>query len=130
MTITAGIDIGTGAVKSILFEIDGGDMKLLAKRADRIRQRDPNKLAEEGYHAVLSEAGVAADDVAYVGTTGEGENVDFRTGHFYSMTTHARGAVFLESDLKAVLDIGALHGRAINIDGRGKVLSYRMTSQC
>ncbi|HJM49186.1 MAG TPA: benzoyl-CoA reductase subunit D [Alphaproteobacteria bacterium] len=130
MTITAGIDIGTGAVKSVLFEIEGDQMTLLAKRADRIRRRDPNKLAGEGYESVLSDAGVKADDVAYVGTTGEGENVPFRTGHFYSMTTHARGAVFLENDLKAVLDIGALHGRAINIDERGKVLSYRMTSQC
>jgi len=29
-----------------------------------------------------------------------------------------------------VLDIGALNGRAISIDSRGKVLNYRMTSQC
>jgi benzoyl-CoA reductase subunit D len=29
-----------------------------------------------------------------------------------------------------VLDVGALHGRAISIDDRGKVLSYKMTSQC
>jgi benzoyl-CoA reductase subunit D len=29
-----------------------------------------------------------------------------------------------------VLDIGALHARAIRIDHRGKVLAHRMTSQC
>jgi benzoyl-CoA reductase subunit D len=29
-----------------------------------------------------------------------------------------------------VVDIGALNGRAIYIDERGKVLSYKMTSQC
>ncbi len=29
-----------------------------------------------------------------------------------------------------MLDIGALHGRAVKMDGRGKVLGYRMTSQC
>ena len=29
-----------------------------------------------------------------------------------------------------MLDIGALNGRAIYIDERGKVLSYKMTSQC
>ena len=68
--------------------------------------------------------------MAYVATTGEGENVAIRTGHFYSMTTHARGAIHLNSEARAVLDVGALHGRAIRIDERGKVLSYKMTSQC
>ena len=29
-----------------------------------------------------------------------------------------------------MVDIGALNGRAISIDERGKVLSYKMTSQC
>jgi benzoyl-CoA reductase subunit D len=46
------------------------------------------------------------------------------------MTTHARGAIYLDPDTRAVLDIGALHGRAIKVDERGKVLSYKMTSQC
>ena len=46
------------------------------------------------------------------------------------MTTHARGGVFLNPAARAVLDIGALNGRAIFMDERGKVLSYKMTSQC
>ncbi len=46
------------------------------------------------------------------------------------MTTHARGAIFLRPASSAVLDMGALHGRAIRIDERGKVLTYKMTSQC
>ena len=68
--------------------------------------------------------------VDYTATTGEGENVKFATGHFYSMTTHARGGVFLHPGANAVVDIGALNGRAIYVDARGKVLSYKMTSQC
>jgi benzoyl-CoA reductase subunit D len=68
--------------------------------------------------------------VAYIATTGEGENVRFATGHFYSMTTHARGGVFLCPAARAVVDVGALNGRAIYIDERGKVLAYKMTSQC
>ena len=46
------------------------------------------------------------------------------------MTTHARGAIYLDPESRAVLDVGALHGRAISVDERGKVLSYKMTSQC
>ncbi|MBT6429745.1 MAG: benzoyl-CoA reductase subunit D, partial [Rhodospirillaceae bacterium] len=69
-------------------------------------------------------------DIDYVSTTGEGENIEFRTGHFYSMTTHARGAVYLQPETRAAMDVGALHGRAIRVDERGKVLTYKMTSQC
>ena len=46
------------------------------------------------------------------------------------MTTHARGGVFLRPGARAVVDIGALNGRAIYVDERGKVLAYKMTSQC
>ena len=130
MTITAGVDIGTGAIKVVLFRLEDDDIEWLGKRTHRIRRRDPLKLAEQAYDEVLGEVGLGRDDVAYVASTGEGESLPFRTGHFYSMTTHARGAVFLEPAARAVLDVGALHGRAINIDERGKVLSYKMTSQC
>jgi len=128
---TIGIDIGSGAVKSVLFSFDDqGNPTWLAKRCERIRRRDPMTLAAEGRDGVLADAGMAVSDVDYIATTGEGENVKFATGHFYSMTTHARGGVFLEPEARAVVDIGALNGRAISVDERGKVLSYKMTSQC
>ena len=130
MPITAGIDVGTGAIKVALFNVEGGAETCLVKRVDRMRQRDPMKLAEQIYDEVLAEAGLKRNDVAYCATTGEGEALHFHTGHFYSMTTHARGAIYLRPDCRAALDIGALHGRAIRLDERGKVLNYKMTSQC
>lgn len=131
MTYTIGIDIGSGAVKTVLFRsLASGRPEWLAKRCERIRRRDPMTLAREGYEGVLADAGLQAGDIAYTATTGEGENVKFSTGHFYSMTTHARGGVYLDPEARAVVDIGALNGRAISVDERGKVLSYKMTSQC
>jgi len=127
---TIGIDIGSGAVKTALFRSEDGKTEWLAKRCERIRRRDPMELAKQGYDETLAEARLAPNDIAYVATTGEGENVKFATGHFYSMTTHARGGVFLNPEARAVVDVGALNGRAIYIDERGKVLSYKMTSQC
>jgi len=130
MTYSIGIDIGSGAVKSVLFKVDGDRQEWLAKRCERIRRRDPMQLAEEGRDGVLADAGIDPGQVDYIATTGEGENVKFATGHFYSMTTHARGGVFLHPGARAIVDIGALNGRAIYVDERGKVLAYKMTSQC
>ncbi|MGB7540896.1 MAG: benzoyl-CoA reductase subunit D [Burkholderiales bacterium] len=130
MTTTIGIDIGSGAVKTVLFRHEGGKTEWLAKRVERIRQRVALELALASYNEVLEEAKLEPDDIQYTATTGEGENVKFATGHFYSMTTHARGGVYLRPDAKAVVDVGALNGRAIFIDERGKVLASKMTSQC
>jgi benzoyl-CoA reductase subunit D len=130
MTYAIGIDVGSGAVKSVLFDVQGNRREWLAKRCERIRRRDPMQLAAEGRDGVLADAGLRPEQVDYIATTGEGENVSFATGHFYSMTTHARGGVFLHPGISAVVDIGALNGRAIYVDERGKVLSYKMTSQC
>ena len=131
MTIAAGIDIGSGAVKATLFEVNkDGTTKWLGKDLHRIRQRDPLELAREAFENCLEQAGMKEEDVEYVASTGDGETIPFRTGHFYTMTTHARGAIYLDPEARAVLDVGALNGRAIKIDERGKVLSYKMTSQC
>ena len=130
MTIAAGIDVGTGAVKAAVFRVEDGATTWLSRAVLRIRQRDPMELARVAFNQILADANLREDEVDYVATTGEGEGVPFHTGHFYSMTTHARGAIYLEPETRAVLDMGALHGRAISTDERGKVLSYKMTSQC
>jgi len=130
MTITAGIDVGTGAVKAALFRVEDGQTEWLSRSTLRIRQRDPLELARTAFDQVLEDAHLREKDVDYVATTGEGESAEFHTGHFYSMTTHARGAIYLDPEARSVLDVGALHGRAILCDERGKVLSYKMTSQC
>jgi len=130
MTIAAGIDIGTGAVKAALFRVENGKDTWLSRSLLRIRQRDPIELARLAYDNALEDAKLCPEEVNYVATTGDGESVPFHTGHFYSMTSHARGAIYLERQSRAALDVGALHGRAISIDERGKVLAYKMTSQC
>jgi benzoyl-CoA reductase subunit D len=129
--ITSGVDVGTSSVKIVVLRTRGEeDVETLALRADRIRRRDLRKVIQEGYALALQEAGIVAGDVAYVASTGEGELVDFRRGHFYGMTTHARGATFLVPQARAVLDVGALHARAMRVDERSRVLANRMTSQC
>lgn len=128
---TAGVDVGTSAVKvAVMADDPGTGPVLLAAGTERLRKRDPAQVAAGLLADVLSEAGIAHGELAYLASTGEGELVQGRTGHFYGMTTHARGALFLDPDARAVLDAGALHTRGILMDGRAKVLGYRMTSQC
>jgi benzoyl-CoA reductase subunit D len=130
--LTAGIDIGSSTIKVVVMEDKGqtAAARVLAARAERIRKRDLLRLAETVFDETVAEGGIGRDDLTYIATTGEGELISFRTGHFYGMTTHARGGLFLDPQARAVIDIGALHTRALLMDAKAKVLGYRMTSQC
>ena len=130
--LAAGIDVGSSSVKTVIVR-DAGDgtrPEIISSRNDRIRRRELRKVLEESWETALADAGTTQDAIAYIATTGEGELVEFRRGHFYGMTTHARGAIFLMPEARAVVDIGALHARAMRISDESRVLHYRMTSQC
>ncbi len=128
MSVTAGIDVGSSAVKVAVMRVGEGEDRVLGHASGRVRRRNVAEVVEEAFRGAVAAAGV--EELDYVATTGEGEETPFATGHFYGMTTHARGALFLEPRARAVLDIGALHARAVAMDARGKVLGYKMTSQC
>jgi bcr-type benzoyl-CoA reductase subunit D len=130
MLYTAGIDLGSAALKAVILKHGDGTPKIVARVLERLHRREAEKVAHIAWAAALEQAGLRAEDVAYVASTGEGDAVAFRTGHFFGMTTHARGAIHLLPQAKALVDIGALHARVMVVDPRGKVLRYRMTSQC
>ncbi len=127
-TVCAGIDVGSGAVKVAVMRFENDQEIPLSRVVSRIRKRDISDVVNQVFEQAVGEAGV--DCLHYIATTGEGEDIEFATGHFYGMTTHARGALHLEPRTTAVLDAGALHARAMAIDPRGRVLEYKMTSQC
>ncbi|HEU4418882.1 MAG TPA: benzoyl-CoA reductase subunit D [Planctomycetota bacterium] len=128
---TVGVDVGSSAIKVVVMrDEDGGGPKLCAQVTERLRRRDAMAVVDGALAQALLQANLASSDVDYVATTGEGEKVECRTGHFYGMTTHARGGLWLDPQVRAVVDIGALHARAVLMDERAKVLGHRMTSQC
>jgi bcr-type benzoyl-CoA reductase subunit D len=126
--VAAGLDVGTSSVKAVVMRVAGGEETILSRASARIRRRDVAGVAEEVFATARDAASVP--DILYIATTGDGEEVPFATGHFFGMTTHARGALHFEPRARAVLDIGALHTRAVSMDPRGRVLNSRMTSQC
>ena len=128
MTWASGIDVGSGAVKVVVTESVGAEHRVKGSAVVRIRRRDVSAVVDDAFAVALRES--QAPRLDYIATTGDGEDVPFATGHFYGMTAHARGALFLEPRARTVLDVGALHTRAVVMDERGKVLDYKMTSQC
>ncbi len=129
--LTAGIDAGSSAVKVAIARSRAGDDALLLGTAiQRIRRRNIHDVIRAAFDEACARAAVDPARFDYIASTGDGDAVTIATGHFYGMTTHARGALYLEPKSRAVLDVGALHTRAVAMDDHGRVVDYKMTSQC
>ncbi|MBW7936987.1 MAG: benzoyl-CoA reductase subunit D, partial [Flavobacteriales bacterium] len=80
--------------------------------------------------AMYKKLNISYEDIAYLASTGEGDLIKRKKGHFYGMTTHAKGGHFLYPEAKTVVDMGALYVRAIKVSNDSKVQDYKMTGQC
>ncbi len=126
---TMGIDVGSNFIKLVMME-SGKDSKILDKHTEKIRKRNPTQVADEMVQLMLDKHNLRYEDIAYLASTGEGDLVKRKRGHFYGMTTHARGAHFFFPEARTVVDLGALYVRCIRINDGARVEDYKMTGQC
>jgi benzoyl-CoA reductase subunit D len=126
---TLGVDVGSSIIKAVLLSYSDKP-NIVDQQTDKIRKRNPEMIANQLIDFILEKNKLSFKDIAYLASTGEGEMLARKRGHFYSMTTHARGGVFLCPGSMTVIDMGALYVRAIRINDQGRVLDYKMTGQC
>jgi benzoyl-CoA reductase subunit D len=126
---TMGIDVGSNFIKLVLMDYSG-ESTLLDKQTEKIRKRNPTQVADEMVQTMLFKHNLKYEDIAYLASTGEGDLVKRKRGHFYGMTTHARGANYFYPEARSVVDLGALYVRAIRINEQSRVEDYKMTGQC
>jgi benzoyl-CoA reductase subunit D len=126
---TFGVDVGSSNIKAVLMSYSDTPV-IIDMESEKIRKRNPEMVADMLIDHVLEKNNLKYSDITYLATTGEGEMLQRKRGHFYSMTTHARGGVFQNPGSLTVVDMGALYVRAIKINEEGRVLDYKMTGQC
>ncbi len=126
---TMGIDVGSNFIKLVLMDYSDHP-EIVEKHTEKIRKRNPTTVADEMIQTMLQKHHLKYEDIAYLASTGEGDMVKRKRGHFYGMTTHAKGAHFLFPDARTVVDMGALFVRAIKISPDARVEDYKMTGQC
>ncbi len=126
---TMGIDVGSNFIKLVLVDYSNNP-QIIDKHTEKIRKRNPSVVAEELIQGMLTKNNLQYEDIAYLASTGEGDLVKRKRGHFYGMTTHAKGAHYFFPDAITVVDMGALYVRAIKMTTDARVQDYKMTGQC
>jgi predicted CoA-substrate-specific enzyme activase len=127
MIFTAGIDVGSTYTKAVVVDGDDGVAgKALVRTGFRL-----GEASERAFAQALAEAGLDADAVAYVISTGYGRfQVPFRQLQVTDLTATARGARFLFPRTRTVLDVGGQTVKATRLDESGKVKSFRLNDKC
>jgi benzoyl-CoA reductase subunit D len=124
--ITAGIDVGNKYVKVVILK-DGE----IAARGHSESGFDQKKAAEDALSQALAEAGLNREEISYISATGTGKTeVTFANGTITEVGAAARGAIRLFPEARTVVDVGAEEGRALKIDGNGKVIDFAINEKC
>ena len=87
--------------------------------------------AERALSEALDKAGLQREDIDALVTTGYGRTA-IKNGDksITEITCHARGAHFLDPDVRTVIDIGGQDSKVIRLDGNGAVANFVMNDKC
>ncbi len=87
--------------------------------------------AERALEEALKEAGLNREDIDALVTTGYGRSA-IETGDksITEITCHARGAHYLDPDVRTVVDIGGQDSKVIRLDESGAVVNFVMNDKC
>jgi len=123
---TAGVDIGSVSSKAVLM-LNG---QVCATSLYRTGYSSPDS-ARKVMDAVLNKTGLTERDVKYVVGTGYGRvNVPFANKTITEITCHARGAHYLNPNVRTILDMGGQDLKAIRCDANGRVTEFLMNDKC
>jgi predicted CoA-substrate-specific enzyme activase len=125
LMIHMGIDIGSVCAKGVAIRGERIE-KILLPTGWNIRDT-----AHQVRTTLLSKLDAMEDDIAAVVATGYGRvSIPYASKKVTEITCHARGAAFLSSDARTIIDIGGQDSKVISIDENGRVLDFVMNDKC
>ena len=127
---TVGIDIGSVAVKIVLFEDGEWRDRLVLPTG-----WNPRESGREALDRILKQNGLNPSDIDRTVATGYGRNSAEADSAVTEISCHALGAVRLFSrrdsePFRTILDIGGQDSKAIAVDPGGNVVNFLMNDKC
>ena len=124
--ITIGIDVGSISTKAAAIK----DSVLIGEKIIATGYNTRNA-GRKIFEQILSNLDLSASSIACVVATGYGRNsVDFANKVVTEITCHAKGARYLDSKVRTVIDIGGQDSKVIVMHETGKVKDFVMNDKC
>lgn len=124
--ITAGIDCGTKNTKTVIMQAG----RIMGK-ASVLTGFDQGKAVIESLEKALETAAVLRNYIDIIVGTGSGkESMSLADRTVNDVKAIAKAANFFFKNSRTVADVGAEEGRAVKIDGNGKVMDFAINEKC
>ncbi|RKD32301.1 acyl-CoA dehydratase activase [Thermohalobacter berrensis] len=122
---TIGIDTGSVATKGVLFNGN------IIKKVIIPTGWSPKNASKQVYTLLLEDNNVDKNKVKKVVGTGYGRvSMVFADKTVTEITCHAKGAYFINNNIRTILDIGGQDSKVISLDEYGNVREFFMNDKC
>lgn len=122
-----GIDSGSTSTNAVILD---NNKKILASSVIRTGAKSADS-AQRALELTLEQAGLKREDLSRIISTGYGRvSIPFAQRNVTEISCHARGAHFLNPDVRTILDIGGQDSKAIRINDKGEVTDFVMNDKC
>ncbi len=122
--IGIGIDIGSSYTKAAAF--DGHVLGLKYMRSGW----NPKETSADCVRLLMEEQSLDRNDIGLAVSTGYGRDRGEFDMEVTEITCHARGANYMDRDIRTVIDIGGQDSKVISIDEGGNVKDFAMNDRC
>ncbi|NLP30803.1 MAG: hypothetical protein GX363_06720 [Clostridiales bacterium] len=126
-TYFAGIDNGSTSTNAVIID----DKKNIVSFAVVPTGVKVSESAKNALDEALYKADLEIEDISNIVTTGYGRaRIDFRSKDVTEITCHAKGAYFLNPNVRTIIDIGGQDSKVIRLDANGSVTDFVMNDKC
>ena len=123
----AGIDSGSTSTDVVILDQDGKIKSTMIIPTGGGAMMSAEKSLEQA----VEKAGIQKEDIIRIVTTGYGRAyIDSGDDSITEITCHAKGAHYLNPNVRTVIDIGGQDIKAISIDENGAVKNFLMNDKC
>jgi predicted CoA-substrate-specific enzyme activase len=125
--LVAGIDSGSTSTDVVIMDTD----RTIVASTILPTQGSATASAERSLQAALDQAGIARTAIERVVSTGYGRDaIGGSDDSVTEITCHAKGAHYLNPQVRTIVDIGGQDSKAISIDANGAVRNFAMNDKC
>jgi len=126
--IVVGIDIGSLSAKVVVMD---SKKRILSSEVVQRGIIVDEAAAKQCLITAMSKAGITPDDVDYSVSTGYGRALPgFGDKNVTEISCHARGAHFLNPEVRTIIDIGGQDSKVIALEDSGIVHNFVMNDKC
>lgn len=125
--ITAGIDSRSTSTNVVIIN---DKKELLSFSIVRTGAKSMDS-AKKAFNDALNKAELTKYDIDYIVSTGYGRvSIPFANLNVTEITCHGKGAYFLNSKVRTIIDIGGQDSKVIRLNDKGDVIDFAMNDKC